>query len=134
MKKKQIYPPKFRKIIRDYIPKARTNLGYDNFHIDVRYQDGQDPCRPSVAMEIAVRFGYLDATITVYPLALETWRREGDEDLRETIAHEVAHIATQQMVDLIRNPFKTEDEMREKWEALTTIVGRYLYQNIKDRA
>jgi len=131
-KKKSPYPERFKKLFREMIPKYRENLGVGAYAIDTHYMDGNDPCKPRCAMEIRVDTDYLRASITVYPNALDDWKRKGDEEFREEIAHEMAHLATQPMRNLIERPFKSEEETRIAWESLTEILGRYLYQNVKD--
>lgn len=134
LKKNKLYPERFRKILRDSIDKYRDDLCSNSIDISVHYMDMDNPDRPNIAASMDTDHTYLKGTMKIYPCAVRTWEREGDEDLRETIAHEIAHIATQPMVDLIRNPYKTEDEVREKWEALTTILGRYVYENVKNKS
>ena len=120
-------------MIREAIPKYREDLGVGAYQIDVRYMDDQDSCRPLTAMMIHVDQDYLRATVTVFPNALADWKRDGDEKLLERVAHEIAHLATQPMRDLIERPTKSDEEVRIAWEALTTIVGRYVYENVKNR-
>lgn len=131
--KKFTYPVRFKKLFLEMIPKYKENIGAGSLSVDVNYMDGNDPCRPNTAMQIHIDLDYLRATITVYPNALDTWRRNGDEEFREMIAHEIAHVATQPMRDLISQPFKSPEEVRIAWEALTTLVGRYIYQDVKRR-
>lgn len=124
-------PPKpFKALVRYWVPRYLHDLGYRGFTFDVSYMDGNKPYG-NVAMEIHVDHSYQRVNLTVYPISFDEWRRLGDQHTKNQLAHEIAHIATEPMRGLIEKPFKTEQEMREKWEALTTILGRYLFAAVE---
>ena len=128
-----MYPPEFKKLFREMIPKYREDLGVGAYSVDVRYDSHKSPNNARASMSIHVDTDYLRATLTVYPLALDDWKMIGSEEFREDIAHEMAHLATQPLRDLVNRTYKTQEEVRIAWESLTTILGRYLYTNVKKR-
>ena len=130
-----MYTPHFKKIVREAVKLYRKELNADAFNVDVVYHsEEKEPISSSIgkaAMDIKITRRYLQAALNVYPCALTEWKRDGDEALREIIAHEIAHLETQHMFDVAVATYRDEGEMNDAWERLTTVLGRFLYNAAK---
>lgn len=86
----------------------------------------------SVAAENAIDLRYKTSHIALYKACYEDWRRFGDADLENTVAHEIAHIATQALYEIGAEPIlHSQEEHRTAWESLTEKIAR-LAMNVKD--
>ena len=126
-----MYTPHFKKIVRDAVKLYRKELNVEAFDIKIFYHsEEKEPISSSIgtaAMDMRVTRRYLQATLGIYPTAIDEWKRNGDESIREIIAHEIAHIETQHMYEMAIAIYKDEGETHDAWERLTTILGRFLY-------
>lgn len=125
-------PPRLKKIVQQEIRDVRRLMGREEYVIHTNYLDDDkntEDTNTPIHAEMHVDRRYLTASLNVYPVVIRLWneKRMSDDELQETIAHEVAHIATEQMKDLIFSPFKNEGEAKDAWENLTTLVGRLLH-------
>lgn len=134
--KLKMFTPRFRTIVRDAIEKYRDELCVRDYDISSTYHshdeegsDGQQP--PSMAIKVNRR--YVRANINIYPAALRDWKELGDESLRRTVAHEIAHIETQHIYEIALASFKDPGELTDAWERLTQIIGRYAYAAVERR-
>lgn len=131
-----IYPDHFKEVLREAIKEYRIDLGATVFNIEVRYMDGddvKDNRKVDTAMGILVGRRYYTATLFVYPRALDVFEKDGEEQFREAVAHEIAHIETQHLFECASSPYKSEEETVDAWERLTTVLGRYLYNAVKNK-
>lgn len=121
-------PEEMKVIVRETIDRGRWAMNLEDYHFDIHYMEEdayrKHDCDGKTVAEISVNQRYLSAVIKIYPHAILTWETDGDEFLRDAVMHEMAHVLTEGMKDLVYNPFKTEQESKDAWEALTTKVGR----------
>lgn len=119
--------PKLKKFVQETAKQAAWNIGYSHYHMDVEYMSDEkvadDMQGMAVAAECVVNRRYLRCTIRIYPLIMQHWEDGNKASVRECITHEIAHLATEHMKDLIFSAFKDEGETKDAWESLTTIVG-----------
>lgn len=123
---KQIYPDRFRKLVEECADAYQDNLGHKNIAVDIAYMKYTDPENPKAAMTMKVRHTYLDATMRVYPGALDEWKEHGDNAIRDMVAHEIAHLETNKLHDLTQERFVSTEEVRAAFESLTELLGRYI--------
>jgi hypothetical protein len=119
---------KLKEFIRETARTAAWNIGLSEYTMDIHYmeddREADDLTGMNVAAEIRVNRRYLSCTIRVYPLLIEEWERGDKKSVKECIVHEVAHLATEHMKDLVWSPFKDTGECKDAWESLTTRIGR----------
>lgn len=127
-------PSKFRKLVLDAMRRHCWNIGVSHFKGDILYMDEDDSKLQSngstsyVMMSMNTDRRYLRATLKIFPEAIRRWKEDGDETVEKCIAHEVAHIATQHMMDLVVACYKDEGECKDAWESLTETIGRLSYE------
>jgi len=110
--------------VKNCIDRHRYNIYAGEYTIDVEYaaddKPGDDPGAGAHVMgEMIVDRRYLKATLRLYPKALNYYYDGNRDTLEDIIAHEVCHIATEHMKDLIYSCFKDEGEVKDAWESLT---------------
>lgn len=119
--------PEMKKYVRSLIESTLWNIGHSEYVIDIEYlkEDKAAPDRPewNIAAECTVNRRYLRATVRIYPLGQSYWNDGQKQSFREVVVHELAHIATEHMKDLVWSPFKDDGECRDAWESLTTRVA-----------
>lgn len=123
---KQVYPERFRKLVEESAESYQENLGHKNLAVDIYYMKVADPENSNAGMTMSVRHSYLDATMRVYPGALDEWKNHGDDSVRDMVAHEIAHLETNKLHDLTQNRFVSSEEVRVAFESLTELLGRYI--------
>ncbi len=99
-------------------------MGVSNYTGDILYMEEDKPAADGDTLaSIFVDRQYLKATIKIYPVLIKKWKETGDEIIEDTIAHETAHILTDQMNNLILAPYKNEGEAKDAWESLTQSIA-----------
>lgn len=125
--KKSPIPKKLKKTVIDAVQRHSWNMGVSNFVGDILYMSEDKEKTENLSdvhAEITVDRRYLRATFKIYPIVVKTWKKEGSQYLEEVIAHEVAHITTQHVIDLLTSCYKDEGETNDAWESLTQVVAR----------
>jgi len=130
----EFVPVELRKMIKDDVKKFVDILGVNNYKVRTFFYNQEDGAEYEtvqgslVAASTLVDDRYLVADIKVYPFFVDQWKRGSvsDEEIHGMVAHEISHIATNSIKKVAISPFKTEDDVREKWESLTTTIGRLL--------
>lgn len=130
--KKAAVPERLKRLIREAAPDYRKKLNADAYDLKVEYLTDDLPNTDdggSVAMDIKINRRYLTATIHVYPWFVSAWqeKRYSDAEVKECVAHEIAHLATQHFFDVAVATYRDEGEMKDAWETCTTVIGRFLY-------
>lgn len=131
-------PRRLRKIVSDAIAEYRYQLGMQNWKILITYADEDkeaDNPIDTVAATIDVNRRYLEANIIVYPFLVTKWKKKifDDEHIKETIAHEVCHIATQHFWDVATARYCDDGEMKDAWESCTSMLGKLVYRLAKKK-
>ena len=132
MKKTRV-PEKLKKLIREAAQDYRTKLHADAYDLKVEYMEDDLPPTDSggdVAMDIRINRRYLMATVHVYPWYISKWEKKhySDNEIKEAVAHEIAHLATQHFFDVAVATYRDEGEMKDAWETCTTVIGRLLHR------
>lgn len=73
---------------------------------------------------IDINRNYHEAQIHIYPLVEGRWKTHGDDWLNSLIAHEMAHILTNQLHYLCTAVYKNEGEVFDAKEQLTERIAR----------
>lgn len=123
MKCKHPATSKVRKAVVEMIQRHRRILRQDNYEIDIEYmhEDHKDDTpRRHLKGEMVVDRRYNRATLRLYPKCYKS----DLEQIEETVSHEVAHIPTQHVYDLMTACYKDEGETLDAWESLTELVAR----------
>lgn len=142
MKKQQTIknvPRALRKIVSKAVGDYRWELGMQIWKVDIEYaceDKKSDDQESSIAASINVNRRYLEATITIYPNTVTrfTTKRCNEQNIREVIAHEISHIATQHFMDVATARYCDDGEMRDAWETCTSVIGKLIYQLDKERS
>lgn len=129
-KRKSVFDPRLKSIVRAAIGDYTLILSIRDYRIDLAWcSEPKSGEREDADLhgEISVDRRYLTATITFYPAFAAKWKRDKSiEDMRAMVAHELAHIATEHMKELIYEPFKGRDEVRDAWESLTSRIANLM--------
>jgi hypothetical protein len=118
---------KLKEFVKDCVKKSAYNIGVTHFTIDIHYmsEDKNDEERnETISAETSTQRRYLRAVIKIYPYVERQWKKGEIEDVRETIHHEVSHLATQHVMDLMVSCYKDEGETKDAWETLTQVVAK----------
>lgn len=123
--KKLKVPKKLKALVIDAIKRHSWNIGVSNYTGDILYME-EDVTQDSgtVNAECVVDRRYLHATFKLYPVFIKNWQHDGDPYVENTIAHEVAHIATAHLYQVAVATYRDEGEMKDAWETLTQVVGQ----------
>ena len=129
---KHKYNEKFKKLVRKAVSDYTGKLGYHHYETKVHwYDENLEPNHNGdvVLAQCSVDHRYLLADFKIYPALELKWlkKKYDEEDVRRCVAHEVAHIATHKLHYMATSLYKDEGETTDAWEALTTVVGRLLY-------
>ncbi len=123
--------PNFKKFVRECCKKAAWNIGVSHYHIDIHYMHKpKEGCREGgvVAAEMNTNRRYLKGHLYIYPYVMEKWE-DGDKDsVKHAVFHEVSHLATQHVMDLMLSCYKDEGETKDAWESLTETIARMALQ------
>lgn len=135
MKKKSKVPAKFKKLVRDTINEYEKVLGIIQYEGRV-YYPSEDMVHPDDSKTLAscsVDHRYLTADYRIFPMFVERWKSKfyTEEECKEKIAHEVAHLATHLLHWNAVCRYVTDSEMQDSWESLTELVGRLIYKASK---
>ncbi|MFA5696635.1 MAG: hypothetical protein WC917_04330 [Bacilli bacterium] len=126
-------PIELRDMIAEDVEKFKKILKIENYDSKIFYstkENEDNMCDYEKGLPIAasahVDNRYLTVDIRVYPLLVNGWKsKELDKkDVHGIIAHEMSHVVTQPMFKLCYSVYKSEEEMKNAWENLTTIIGR----------
>lgn len=125
-KRKKTHPAsnKVRKAVLEMIHKHMHNLSLQDYNIDIEYmhEDHKDDHKTSHTKgEMVVNRRYKRGTMRLYP---KCYKRDSLQDIEETVSHELAHINTQHVYDLMTACYKDEGETLDAWESLTEQIAR----------
>lgn len=125
---------RLKRMISSDVKRFVNILGVNQYDVKVYYAESSDDKEYEmfqgsiVGATTSVDTRYLTADLRVYPYLADQWKKGimSDDNVHDMIAHEIAHIATSEIRRLAVAPFKGEDEVRNAWESLTTIIGRLM--------
>lgn len=132
--KKPIDNKKFRKVVKDAVVDYQYAMDTNPYVVDVAWMEEDETEREGkthsnyTLASIHVYRRYLKATVKIYPILAEEYKKHGVERVKECIAHEMAHLATQHLYDVAVAAYRDEGEMSDAWETLTEIIGRMAYK------
>ena len=122
-------PPKLKALVLDSVKRHAWNIGVSHYIGDILWMEedktgegDRDTYKVHASIDIDRR--YLRATLKLHPIFIENWKSDGNEYVENTIAHEIAHIATQHCYDIATATYRNEGEMKDAWEMLTEMIGR----------
>lgn len=119
-KKTKNVDPKLRKFVINCVHKYQNTFELERFDGKIAYIDEDG----DIAASINVDLRYLNFTISVYRHVEELWKKGNKDRIDQILAHEVSHILTQHMMDLIESPYKNKEEAKDAWESLTETISR----------
>ena len=128
---------KLRGMIWDDVIRYKNVLGMNHYRANLSYAINDiDEKEGDVAATANVDKRYLSVNIRIYPILVKNWleKKMDDEDVHEIIAHEMSHLATNDLYSLASSVYKTEEETKDAWESLTTVVGRLVHEVDKRRS
>lgn len=122
MKKKT--KKQFRKFVDNCLERIFTQTNLENYHGKTLYKLDSDQEKDSVM--------YVDTDdrrfeLYIYRGLYKTYQYDSEAVLRD-LCHGVGYIHTHDMLDLIKQPFKTEREVHKVDHRLAGTIGSYLYK------
>ena len=134
-------PDELQKLIHFSVERYLNILGMNNYKPRIMFEkDGcnanNDPSADIVAAIANVDNRYLTITIKVFSYVVDLWKKGDmdDDDIKDIIAHEVAHVATNNLYDKAVSLYRNEEDVKDAWESLTTTVGRLVNEIDKSRS
>jgi len=117
---------KLKNFISDCIDEACHNIKLEHYWISTLYMkdESQFDDGKIVAASMTTDRRYLKATLKIFLHVEDMWKRGEKEEIQEIIHHEIAHIATQHLMDCAQARYCETGEMKDAWETLTEVVGR----------
>lgn len=119
--KKQTIPLKLRRLVLDSIERYQEILNAWDYTGKIKYQEED---AEGLAAHIETDRRYLSFIIFIYPLAIKNWKESGDEYMEELMAHEMSHLLTNGVTDLLLSLYKTDKEVTDERESLTEKISR----------
>lgn len=120
-------PKELKDYIADCAKKSAWNIGVSHYDIDILYMDKDkhdDDTDDIVMAEMTTNRRYLNGVMKIYPALIKMWDKKEKDEIKRCIHHEVAHLATQHVMDLMVSCYKDEGETKDAWETLTQIIGK----------
>lgn len=115
------YPTKFKKEAKRLVVKY-TGIAKLDYVLDIIYlNDDKD----GKLADILIQEDYHDAEIRFYPCSLKEWKKN-PFDLEQTISHEIAHILTEPIYNLIHQTYKSKEETERAREQTTEKIARIM--------
>lgn len=123
---KKSVDPKLKKFVIDNVRKAAWNIGVSHFNVDIHYMEGNKDGRDGgiIAAEMDTDRRYLRGVLRISKHLQDKWKDGEKEEVRHAIFHEISHIATQHVMDLMSACYKDEGETKDAWESLTETIAR----------
>ena len=121
------YPTKFKKEVKELLTYFEGIAKLD-FRGDILYKSEDIEGRlydTKTSAETIINDEYYTADILIYPLTLKKWK-EDPKSLRETISHEVSHIITEPLYNLIFQTYRSKGEVERIREQTTEKIARLM--------
>lgn len=122
--------PKMKQFFFDSVNEALKILNLNDYSVQIRWMKENDEGSlregNDLLASIHVDKRYLKATIAVFPCLVTKWsdKKNGKEDIKHALFHEVAHIATQHFFDVATSIYKDEGETKDAWETCTERIAQ----------
>lgn len=120
----------YKKFIKEWIDYYEKELCIYDFNGDINYMSDDEKEEGRITnAKVWVDHRYLTANYYIYPNLLNKFKeKDGKEDIKRILAHEVAHLATHKLYHMAISIYKDEGETIDAWENTTERVGRLLYK------
>ena len=127
-KPKRIPNKRFKAIVVKAVQDARDVIGRTDIKYEVAYPEKACSGESAAYADCSFSRRYLETTISVYPAFEQAWKDGvvSDLEVREIIFHEMAHVITEHMKELIYSCFKDEGEVKDAWESATSVISRIM--------
>lgn len=120
--------------IKYWIEEARQILRLQQFDITVKFVKEYCKDNADVLMEADDQQAYINGSVTIYEPKTETeWRTHGERYIRETVYHEVLHIAIGEISDLAHRRFATCKQIEEAEEKFIENISRVIVGLLVDK-
>lgn len=126
MKKQPSVPVKLKKLVIDSLRQHCWNMGVSHYVGDILYMENDADLSGNSELyaDITVDTRYKKCVLRVYPAMIREWKERGDKFVEGVIAHEVAHILVQPLLNLATSVYKSEKEVEDAQETLTEMISR----------
>jgi len=123
---------KFIDDVFDILDRIKRIAGVDyEFTIIIEKNDSDENAytvgHEEVFAKVEVNVHYHHATLTLFPVAVKTWKRKDFFGFTSSLCHEVAHTITEPLIDLFYQTHTSEQEVRREQEYTTEKIGRIIY-------
>ena len=117
---------KLKKLVIDSLRQHCWNMGVSHYVGDILYMENDDDLggNSELYADITVDTRYKKCVLRVYPAMIREWREQGDKFVEGVVAHEVAHILVQPLLNLATSVYKSEKEVEDAQETLTEMISR----------
>lgn len=107
-----------------FVKEVISNLCLDYSYTIEFKQDDKEKDERQVEAEITVDTRYQSFILEVYPILCT----KSKQHIKKTLIHEISHIYTQPLYDLIFQTYLSEDEVTNAWENTTEKIARVIYK------
>lgn len=129
---KDIFDEKFKKFTKDLVEKYRVMTFTGEYELDVKFNKKNKDNRVA---DIAIDTRYLNATLTVYKLGYEEYKKRGREDYAKIILHEICHLLTEPQYDdilkLYNGKMLLKDTIEDTRERQTQRITNALWESMR---
>jgi hypothetical protein len=116
---------KYIQFLFDAVDKLQADHGLTDYQVTIKEHTSEGK---EFAARISVDTDYYRAMIEVWPEVRRDWEKKDYASVRDYMAHELAHIRVDNLVQVLHRPYKTENEVTKENERLAEIVGRLMYK------
>lgn len=92
------------------------------------YHFNEDEEKENIMAEIEVDADYQKAHLIVYKPLYTSYLQKSFDEIQDVLCHEIGHIHTDKLFNLVERPYKTQNEVIDTEENLVTKIGYYLFK------
>lgn len=123
---------KFKKFVEDSVNRILNNSDLPGYKYTITFinESPHDHSKNNhtVQAEIDVLPEYQSFTLDIFRSLQESFNKGNLDDVFDVLCHEIGHIHTQKLYNLIEEPYKTVVQSDEANEELSTKIGNYIYK------
>lgn len=119
--------PKLKEAVIEACKRHAWNIGVSEYRIDIYWKMKDKELNTpdgDIYASMSVNRRYRQCALSLYPIFVKEWAKDGQALVDRVISHEIAHLATDHMFWVATACYKDEGETHDAWETLTEIIGR----------
>jgi len=118
----------FKEFIFDSLDKILKTSDFGAWRVQIDFKKEYRKNGEDIEFEIDVHPEYQQFNLDVYKIVEDYYKAGQLERIYEGLCHEVGHLHTAVLCELVEQAYKSEDEVNRANEQLATKIGYYLYK------